>query len=233
MRAETLPEGMCAVERVVASGWGILALTACENQVWNCRNGSMLPSQHCFSRKGGHGEVCFFVLSCREYWGYMEIEKRTASSEIMGGYHRFDRGHEGRGRQKGTKKSPGRRCNSPSFRSSLSSSPTVYCPSFGATATRSQSYKSVFPSHILQPPARQNMTQLKTCIILSDLLHGSIPNVDIHDERYLQMSFSSTLAASRLTSEPKSEIGEWLPSSLAGAEVVAMVEKSGLWGGSW
>jgi len=55
------------------------------------------------------------------------------------------------------------------------------------------------------------------------------------------MSFSSTLAASLLASEPESVIGEWLPSSLAGAEVVAMVEKSQrflivgrvLWGESW
>ena len=63
---------------------------------------------------------------------------------------------------------------------------------------------------------------------MSDFLHGSIPNVDIHvhDERHLQMSFSPTLAASLLVSEPESVISEWLPSSLAGAEVVAMVEKS-------
>ena len=48
-------------------------------------------------------------------------------------------------------------------------------------------------------------------------------DIHVHDERYLQMSFSSTLAASILT---ESVIGESLPSSLAGAEVVAMVKKS-------
>lgn len=41
-----------------------------------------------------------------------------------------------------------------------------------------------------------------------------------------KISFSSTLAASILTLEPEPVIGESLPSSLSGAEVVAMVEKS-------
>ena len=115
------------------------------------------------------------------------------------------------------KSSSEKRCNSLSFRSFRSSSPTVYCPSFGATAIRSQSYKSVFPSCMLQQPsAHQNMTAQN----VGDFFRFAAWVVDIHGERYLQMSFSSTLVAGLLTFEPESGIGE------AWADVVAIVEES-------
>jgi len=40
MRAETLPEGRLAVERVTVSGWWTFSRWAMENQVWNWVRGS-------------------------------------------------------------------------------------------------------------------------------------------------------------------------------------------------